>query len=208
VPRSAPRCRPSSASGDAPSGCGTGGCGARLSASPRPGHSSVSASSPRCCRPRARCRSSRHGSSVRPRARRRRPGRRGRRAAPVGARRPRLDAGRPGELRAEPDRRRERVDRRQPDGDPRTDRFVRAARPDAERPAQQRTGPGDDHAVTRARSRAGTGHDWPGDQIVVPPRAATAPSSTAASCSVIGADSRRRGINHSATDENAQQAMM
>ena len=103
-----------------------------------------------------------------------------------------------------------------PSGSPRRRRTAshRPARPrrpcgaDGDRPAQQRTGPGDDHAVTRARSRAGTDHGWPGDQVVVPPRAAIAPSSTAASSSVIGADSRRRGINQSATDENAQQPMM
>ena len=73
------------------------------------------------------------------------------------------------------------------------------------RPADHRTGAGDDHAVTRGGRGPRRGRC---DQVVVPPRAAIAPPSMAASSSVIGADSRRRGISHSATDENTQQPMM
>ena len=71
-------------------------------------------------------------------------------------------------------------------------------------------GTGHDDAVTPARTlRAGVTAQCRARQVVVvSPRAAMAPSSTARSYSVIGSDSRRRGISHSATAENTQQPMM
>ena len=88
-----------------------------------------------------------------------------------------------------------------PTGRPRRPPRRRPSRPAAHRPRRRpRRDPcpqSDGHGPRRA-GRSGRAL----------PRAATAPSSTAASCSVIGADSRRRGISHSATAENAQQPMM